>query len=47
MDKIKCSNGPVEFPLVNPKKKNPGLLILENFALVSRPSFIDYLKGGL
>jgi hypothetical protein len=33
--------------LNNPKKKKPGMIVLEHFQMVSKPSFIDYLKGGL
>ena len=48
IDKLMANNnGPVEFMLTNPKKKNPGIIILENFLLITKPSFIDYLKGGL
>ena len=35
------------FTLTNPKVKKPGRLILEDFAVYQKPSFIDYLRGGL
>lgn len=34
-------------PLQNPKKKKAGLLVLDDFVQVTKPSFIDYLRGGL
>ncbi len=37
----------IEFVLSNPKKKKVGQLILDNFMLFKKPSFIDYLKDGL
>ncbi len=44
---IKSSKGPMQLVLSNPKNKKPGTIILEHFQMVIRPSFIDYLKGGL
>jgi hypothetical protein len=37
----------LDLELINPKKKKPGKIILDQFQLIKRPSFIDYLKGGL
>jgi len=34
-------------PLNNPKEKKAGSLLLDDFNRVTRPSFIDYLRGGL
>ena len=38
---------PIEFPLVNRQHKKPGKLILESFREIVKPSFVDYLRGGL
>ena len=38
---------PLEMPLSNPKHKKPGKIILENMQIYSRPTFVDYLRGGL
>lgn len=38
---------PVEFKLVNPKAKTPGFILLESREIITRPSFMDYLRGGL
>jgi hypothetical protein len=38
---------PSEFKLNNPKQKNPGFLIIENREIIARPTFMDYLRGGL
>lgn len=35
------------FPLVNPKVKNPGAISLAGFNVIKKPSFVDYLRGGL
>lgn len=37
----------VKFELQNPKVKKPGTLTLINFQVATRPSFTDYLRGGL
>ena len=37
----------MEYKLFNSKKSNPGSLILEKFNIVTKPSFMDYLRGGL
>jgi len=31
----------------HPKKADAGALIIDNFALITRPTFVDYLRGGL
>jgi hypothetical protein len=36
-----------KFQLTNPKVKNPGSLELNSFQIIKRPTFVDYLKGGL
>jgi hypothetical protein len=33
--------------MLNPKEKKPGNLILEQFQLITTPTFVDYLRGGL
>jgi hypothetical protein len=38
---------PAEIPLANPKKSKPGKLMLEQFQLVTVPTFMDFLRGGL
>jgi hypothetical protein len=38
---------PFEYNLQNRKHKKPGRLILEHFRPYIRPSFVDYLRGGL
>lgn len=38
---------PVEYKMANPKYKNCGTLILESVETVVKPTFIDYLRGGL
>jgi hypothetical protein len=35
------------FELTNPKVKKPGRIVLEQFSLYQRPSFVDYLRGGV
>lgn len=35
------------FNLINPKSKNPGALELNSFQAIKRPTFVDYLRGGL
>ena len=35
------------YPLFNPKVKNPGSLALVNFNMITKPTFVDYLRGGL
>jgi len=35
------------FELNNPKSKKPGTLILNNFTIITRPTFVDYLRGGM
>lgn len=35
------------FTLANPKVKKPGRIVLEQFELFKKPSFVDYLRGGL
>lgn len=35
------------FVLNNPKVKKPGRLILEEYQVYQKPSFVDYLRGGL
>lgn len=37
----------MQLGLHNPKSKKPGTLILERFRSFTRPTFIDYLRGGL
>ena len=44
---LRKSSGPTEVALQNSKKKNPGKLILENFRAFKKPTFVDYLRGGL
>ncbi|CAM6001878.1 unnamed protein product [Sphagnum balticum] len=46
MDTKQLANG-VRVEMVNPKCKKPGTLVLSNFILIQRPTFIDYLRGGL
>ncbi|CAD8071975.1 unnamed protein product [Paramecium sonneborni] len=36
-----------EYQLTNPKHKNPGRLRLDQFSTYIRPSFQDYIRGGL
>lgn len=38
---------PLEIPLQNPKEKKPGRIILEKLTYFEKPTFIDYLRGGL
>lgn len=33
--------------LKNPKSNKPGRLVLENFRSFQKPTFVDYLRGGL
>lgn len=40
------TNG-AQFVLKNPKEKKPGTLELASFQIIKRPTFVDYLKGGL
>jgi hypothetical protein len=47
MKEITQQKTPVDLPIFNPNKKKPGVLVLENFLVFNKPSFIDYLKGGL
>ena len=35
------------YELFNSKQKAPGVLVLESFSVVNKPSFFDYLRGGL
>jgi hypothetical protein len=35
------------FSLSNPKVKKPGSLELSSFQVIQRPTFVDYLRGGL
>ena len=37
----------MEVPLKNPKEKKPGKLILEKFVVYEKPTFMDYIRGGL
>jgi hypothetical protein len=41
------SNFPLEIPLSNPKEKKPGKLVLERFLCYEKPTFMDYIRGGL
>lgn len=36
----------LRFEISNPKKK-AGAIILEQFQIIKKPSFLDYLRGGL
>lgn len=47
IDEFKNKVLPAEVPLHNPKKKKPGKLMLEQFQVVTLPTFMDYLRGGL
>jgi hypothetical protein len=40
-------NYPKQINLTNPKSKKPGVLVLERFKSFMKPTFVDYLKGGL
>jgi hypothetical protein len=35
------------FVLLNPKVKKPGALELSAFNVIKKPTFVDYLRGGL
>lgn len=37
----------MEIKLSNPKHKNPGSIVLKRIEQFSKPTFIDYLRGGL
>ena len=47
INQLKSSNYPLEVPLSNPKSKKPGQLILDKFSAFNKPTFVDYLRGGL
>lgn len=33
--------------LTHPKNKKPGVLVLQSFKKFNKPTFVDYLRGGL
>jgi hypothetical protein len=35
------------FELINPKVKKAGTLILQSFSVFQKPTFVDYIRGGL
>lgn len=40
-------NGRRDFDLRNPKKKNPGKIRLDQFQILIKPSFLDYVIENL
>jgi hypothetical protein len=38
---------PVEIPLSNPKQNKPGRIVLDRLTYFEKPTFMDYLRGGL
>lgn len=47
IDDLRSRPVPCQFELYNAKTKKPGGLLLEQLQLVTVPSFIDFLRGGL
>lgn len=47
MDDLVPERCPLEFWLKNPKHSKPGSVILENITYIEKPTFIEYLRGGL
>ena len=40
------NEGKRQFPLKSTKYKDPGVLLLNQVSLVSKPNFLDYIRGG-